>query len=607
MWLYIIHFFDLKGTRVRVLGKDEVFLIMRSLPYPLIDRVRPDLPLELCEKILRNTDPMTCLVFGRFDLVDTKALGIDKLQKIYAGVIVHGWLEALQILFRDTPIQLSTRPGYMTRHGLEDVKFHSISHCDLAAKHGHLRIMKWLLENQHWKDSTKRAMDYAAANGHLDVVTWLHDCTAAGDHGCTHLAMTCAAENGHVKVLSFLHKNRTEGCGPMALAQAAANGHLEVVRFFQENRFRYQQCFRAIPIYWAAASGRLDVVKYLCEEGHGEVKLARDVAARNGNLDVVRYLNGLDVQSVSGEASEWYVQRDPSRYDSFLVSYKLIGKPNDLRAFVMYLQTYGNGFTGVTLSDGTYKVDVFYEKSPTPTDVRYMVDIVNAYRDPPYHRSMLPGSSAALGFDWIPTKWPVFLSTGRQLVSTLIHPPLGKADFGCAVESVTWGIEFELLDEAADPNRCDLFLSNITNPASKTLTPVQAYRVNSNPPLTRVRRQVTFEFDDFAFLNPSNLWGLEASHVSGIRIRAVGQHIQYTRIGIDTGRIMFGQMADNVRADTHVVPFEELFRYPVVRHPEFYQPPISISPRTDLILLPPPWSDISGPSNGKHEILFFNE
>ena len=53
--------------------------------------------------------------------------------------------------------------------------------------------------------------------------------------GCTTHAMDLAAKNGHLEVVRFLHENRREGCTIYAVNRAAENGHLEVVRFLHEH------------------------------------------------------------------------------------------------------------------------------------------------------------------------------------------------------------------------------------------------------------------------------------------------------------------------------------------------------------------------------------
>ena len=66
------------------------------------------------------------------------------------------------------------------------------------------------------------------------------------------------------------------------------------------------------------------------------------------------------------------------------VSYKLVGTPNDFNAFGMYLQAYGNNAQLNSPDFINYTVDVFYPEPPTDTDVQYMVDVLDAYQDPPY-------------------------------------------------------------------------------------------------------------------------------------------------------------------------------------------------------------------------------
>jgi hypothetical protein len=102
---------------------------------------------------------------------------------------------------------------------------------NLAAKNGHLDVVKWLHEHRT-EGCTTVAMNYAAYKGHLHVVKWLHKNRT---EGCTTYAMDLATSNGHLHIVKWLHENRTEGCTAEAMNIATRKGHLEILQYLYSN------------------------------------------------------------------------------------------------------------------------------------------------------------------------------------------------------------------------------------------------------------------------------------------------------------------------------------------------------------------------------------
>jgi len=102
------------------------------------------------------------------------------------------------------------------------------SNMDVAARYGHLEIVKYL----HSKgfECTTDAMDWAAGNGHLAVVKYLH----FNGFECTTRAINVAAGRGYVDVVVFLVYNRKEGCTDDAMFWAIKHGHLDVIKFLND-------------------------------------------------------------------------------------------------------------------------------------------------------------------------------------------------------------------------------------------------------------------------------------------------------------------------------------------------------------------------------------
>ncbi|KAJ3399043.1 hypothetical protein HDV05_002096 [Chytridiales sp. JEL 0842] len=144
---------------------------------------------------------------------------------------------------------------------------------------------------------SEQEMDIAARDGHLDIVKFLHE---NRDEGCSSYAMDTAAMNDELEVLKFLHENRDEGCTPDALSYSAASGYLDVVKFLVE--VRGEPCTREV-----LDRAHADVSDYLRARfpdiemdliATGCSKAAASFAMLNGHLDVLEYLVKLRI-------SEW--------------------------------------------------------------------------------------------------------------------------------------------------------------------------------------------------------------------------------------------------------------------------------------------------------------
>ena len=75
----------------------------------------------------------------------------------------------------------------------------------MAAAHGHVRLLP------HVTGFTARAMDLAARHGHLDVVKWLHE---KPPEGCTTYAMNWAAAFGHLDVVKGFTRTAPRAATP---------------------------------------------------------------------------------------------------------------------------------------------------------------------------------------------------------------------------------------------------------------------------------------------------------------------------------------------------------------------------------------------------------
>ena len=305
--------------------------------HVLPSQFQPYLPQDIWNLILKHTgDPLTCLVFCRYDLArqvveggitghqicspgareqqwnwpsrtDNSELvgpaggwikntnrnlpgardlpsnlpGARDLEgKLYAMCIQKGYLGGVQLLYKN----LGCFNQHCLRWGVQSNQKH---------------VLAWLIDKQKFRKwSHDNMMDDAAAQGDLELVQWLHD-KEVRKEGCTSGAMGRAAENGHLEVVKWLHNNRAEGCSYGTIDRVARNGHLRIVRWLREHR---KEGYTTDAMDWAAKNGHLNILKYLhsdclpCKPGRpdgnfGCTAKAMNGAAEKGHMRVLLWLH----------------------------------------------------------------------------------------------------------------------------------------------------------------------------------------------------------------------------------------------------------------------------------------------------------------------------
>ncbi|CAN0229143.1 unnamed protein product [Ectocarpus sp. 6 AP-2014] len=198
---------------------------------------------------------------------------------------------------------------------LDDLRF-SHRAADWAAAQGHLKVVRWLLDNRdegctesavdgacwnghdatvHWlvcerkQAGSERALDYAASTGRIELVKWL---SRRPGSTCTVAAMDGAAGGGHLDVVRWLAGNRQEGCSQAAFEMAASNGHLDVIQRLQwlDDAGLLRCCSTGLDS--AAGGGHLGVLQWMLDhkEHHRCSSNAYGLAASRGHLDVCEWL-----------------------------------------------------------------------------------------------------------------------------------------------------------------------------------------------------------------------------------------------------------------------------------------------------------------------------
>jgi len=191
-------------------------------------------------------------------------------------------------------------------HSINKMPKHYTSYVTIAARHGHLDVIKYLVEEKG-EEIGDYAVEDAAENGHLDVIKYLVGKGAeigdsvknAAKNGHLNIvkylvdekgkeigsAVNHALSNGHLAVVKYLVDEKGAKIEDTAVENAAYNGHLNIVKYLVDEKGK--KIGRAF--YYATADGHLDVLKYLVEEKGQEIGDAVENAAANGYLAVVKY------------------------------------------------------------------------------------------------------------------------------------------------------------------------------------------------------------------------------------------------------------------------------------------------------------------------------
>jgi ankyrin repeat protein len=232
-------------------------------------------------------------------------------------------LEVVQFLHG---IEAAWRSKRKKRTIATNIRMCSAKGMDVAARGGHLAVVKWLHANR-LEGCTTAAMDGAAGNGHLDVVEWLHanrseGCTSAAmdrvirriyhKPGCRRILLSCCVckipasfVEEQLTMLEWLKTNRKEGCTSAAIDRASYNGNLTVLQWFYVNTTVRPSS--PIPMEAAARAGRLDILKWLhstyaeCRSDKA-MSSAMHVAAEHGRLEEVKWLRSKLPGSSQGRA-----------------------------------------------------------------------------------------------------------------------------------------------------------------------------------------------------------------------------------------------------------------------------------------------------------------
>lgn len=152
--------------------------------------------------------------------------------------------------------------------------------CPIAAKKGHLEILKWALSAGAPLDSETFAA--AARAGQLETLKWLKS------NGCptSQSAVCYAAQNGHQEVVEWLLDNGapySEWC----YGAAASAGNLNILKMLWNRKCPVDEQ----AAVGAVAAGQYEILQWLVDEAKVAIGMATYRSAfQNGNLGVLKRL-----------------------------------------------------------------------------------------------------------------------------------------------------------------------------------------------------------------------------------------------------------------------------------------------------------------------------
>jgi len=181
-----------------------------------------------------------------------------------------------------------------------------IEHVDLitlAAKHGHLGTVKYLLCEKEKNNMSisyfddDDALEKAVTEGHFEIIKYLIEENYVDVSFNMIKLFSIACSNGYFEIVKYL-----ESCGAnirssndRALRYAANSGHLEIVKYLVDLGSDIRAC-NSEAFQSAILKGHLDVVKYIVglnAVNKSDSELAILNAMRSKKLEVFKYIISL--------------------------------------------------------------------------------------------------------------------------------------------------------------------------------------------------------------------------------------------------------------------------------------------------------------------------
>lgn len=162
----------------------------------------------------------------------------------------------------------------------------------VAARHGHLHILKYAKENGCMYDDSSDAHGDAALNGNLEVLQWC--VKELGDHYSTDDVLCGAIASGNLGMVTWIVEAESDTISDFvwiyhALHKAVKHGHLHIIEWLVAGG-SFHVCYDSCVI--ASKNGHLEVLVWLIERGYQmNVQECLNAAEQRGHKHIVEWIN----------------------------------------------------------------------------------------------------------------------------------------------------------------------------------------------------------------------------------------------------------------------------------------------------------------------------
>ena len=154
------------------------------------------------------------------------------------------------------------------------------------------------------------------------------------------------------------------------------------------------------------------------------------------------------------------------------ISYPVVGVPNDYKALTKYIQAFISDNCSANLNtwdNENYTIDVYYLDTPTDKDVQYVMDLMDAYQDPPYFLSYQETQINCCQSSWSASAVRQILTT-NQIPAYIVQPILFNSSPSFVINTIKWLLEFDMSDPViSDTTTIAFDLVDISNPMKQVL------------------------------------------------------------------------------------------------------------------------------------------
>lgn len=275
----------------------------RACPFDLseadrVDMLRHAFPLEFVLPYFDDAESETCLARvseeGDEDAVRVFVENMCYVELPLANACEHGHLGIVKYLIEEQAFPLCDIDP-------DDDGLH------LACIFGHLDVVKCLVENGAGTHTdVGEFIVYAASSGHVDIIDYLHS-KGFNVPACATEASIKAARSGHVKTVAYLFRNynlSVVSVGHKLLCVGASHGHLDVVQYMILIGAPVSDNGRYHPLHFASHGPYPDIIHCLLPHGADRhtLELSAMPFCRDGNVEMLKCFadHGLDFSSVGG-------------------------------------------------------------------------------------------------------------------------------------------------------------------------------------------------------------------------------------------------------------------------------------------------------------------